>query len=138
MTREMKLDRAQGRAVKAASAVALILVAVLFAILISPAGRLGVASMLAAPLMPARVAPPPTTIMQLVVLARQGHIKAIHLSRARDRMFLIFPVGHDDPSFTALTDRNTVLTGYVPMGEDLRLVLRQQGVRNVQALVSGP
>ena len=48
--------------------------------------------------------------------------------------FLIFPVGHDDPSFTAATDRNTVLTGYVPMGEDLRLVLWQQGVRNVQVV----
>jgi hypothetical protein len=52
--------------------------------------------------------------------------------------FLVFPVRHDDPSFTALTDRNAVLTGYVPMGEGLRLVLREQGVRNVQALVSGP
>ena len=39
--------------------------------------------------------------------------------------FLIFPVGHDDPSFTTLTDRNTVLIGYVPMGEGLRLLLRQ-------------
>jgi hypothetical protein len=133
----MTLGRARGWAVKAASAIALILVAALFATLLSPAGRLAVVRMLAAPFMPARVAPPPTTIMQLVVLARQGHIKAIHLSRARDRMVLIFPVGHDDPSFTALTDRNTVLTGYVPMGEDLRLVLWQQGVRNVQALVSG-
>jgi hypothetical protein len=134
----MTSHRARGWAVKAASAVALILVAALFATLISPARRLGVARMLAAPIMPARVAPPPTTIMQLVFLTRQGHIKAIHLSKARDLMFLNFPVGHDDPSFTAVTDRNTVLTGYVPMGEDLRLVLRQQGVRNVQALVSGP
>jgi hypothetical protein len=52
--------------------------------------------------------------------------------------FLVFPAGRDDPSFTALTDRNTVLIGYVAMGEDLRLVLRQQGVTNDQALVSGP
>jgi hypothetical protein len=80
---DMKLDRARGWAVKAASASALILVAALFAPLISPAGRLGVVRMLAAPFMPARIAPPPTTITQLVFLARQGHIKAIHLSRAR-------------------------------------------------------
>jgi hypothetical protein len=52
--------------------------------------------------------------------------------------FLVVPVRHTDASFTALTDRNTVRSGTVPMGEVLRLVLRRQGVRNVQALVSGP
>jgi hypothetical protein len=62
---DMTSDRARVWAVKAASAVALILVAALVATLISPAGRLGVARMLAAPFMPARVAPPPTTIMPL-------------------------------------------------------------------------
>jgi len=69
-----------------------------------------------------------TSILAVVKLGYEARLKRIELHTESD----------GTTTFTAITKDGRRLIGSVARGEDLRLILRRQHVRNVQTLVTGP
>jgi len=88
-------------------------------------------------LQPSYVGAPGTPLVEIVGLAYQGQITSIHVMRGQTRTFLFVPVEQDAPSFTAMTRSHRVLHGTLAPGQDLRLILTQQGISHADRLVTG-